>query len=352
MRPNLPLPRRDLEHVLAYTAHVWDEIRGKRIFLTGGTGFFGSWLIETFTAANERLSLEAELLVLSRNPEAFKTRSPHLAACPSIKVLKGDVRDFTWPGEDLHLVIHGATQASAALNSEAPLLMADTIINGTRNVLDMARAKGVSRFLFIGSGAVYGKQPADITHLNEEHNGGPNPLDSNVAYAEAKRMAEMLCSVYHRYHEISTVIARCFAFVGPRLNLDIHFAIGNFIRDGLKGGPIVVKGDGSPLRSYLYTSDLAIWLWTMLVRGKSGCAYNVGSEEAISIAELAYTVARGFNPKREVAILGTRNPHAAVEQYVPSTLKARTELEVRQHIDLNTAIEKTIDWFSMTAKPA
>lgn len=347
MQSNLPLPAQDLEHVLTYTEEIWNEIRGKRVFLTGGTGFFGSWLAESFAAANERFSLKAELLVLSRDPGAFTARIPHLAASPSVKVLKGDTRDFDWPEKAVDVVIHGAAPASAALNREDGLLMADTIIDGTRNVLDMARAKGVSRFLFISSGAVYGKQPSHIRYLDEEYNGGPNTLDPDAAYGEAKRMAELFCSAYHRYYGIPIVIARCFAFVGPRLNLDIHFAIGNFIRDGLKGGPIIVKGDGTPLRSYLYTADLAIWLWTMLTKGEPGGAYNVGSEEAISIAELARTVARCFTPEREVTILGKRKADDAVEQYVPSTTKARTQLRLTQHIDLSIAIARTIAWYSI-----
>jgi nucleoside-diphosphate-sugar epimerase len=213
----------------------------------------------------------------------------------------------------------------------------------------LAKRSGCKRVLFISSGAVYGPQPPEISHVTEDYLGSPHLYHQGSAYGEAKRMAEVLCAIYSRRYGVDTVAARCFAFVGPYLNLRIHFAVGNFIRDGLEGKPITVKGDGTPLRSYLYAADLTVWLWTLLTKGRPGTAYNVGSEDAVSIADLASRVAKCFE-SREVRILGVRKTETPVEQYVPSTHKARSELNLNQWVDLDTAISRTVEWHRSAAK--
>jgi nucleoside-diphosphate-sugar epimerase len=345
-KPMSELLHADLDDVLVRTRHLWDELRGQRIFITGATGFFGCWLLETLLYANRQLHLNSQITILTRNPGPLRQNAPHLAADPALEFLTGDVRSFAFPSGSFSHIIHAATESSATLNQADPLLMFDTIVQGTRRCLEFAQASSASKFLFLSSGAVYGPQSPEVSHVAEDTTSAPNPLDPASAYGEGKRAAELLCSIAARSTALQPKIARCFAFVGPYMKLDAHFAIGNFIGDQLHGNPIRVQGDGTALRSYMYASDLMVWLWTILFRGTALRPYNVGSEQAVSIAELAHTVADALSPRVDVQILGTPIPGTAPQRYVPSTARAREELGLSCEIPLRDAIQRTQSWFA------
>ena len=335
---------KDLEHILKHTSQLWEQVQGQNIFITGGTGFFGCWLLESFTFASDRLNLGAKVLILTRDPAAFAVKAPHLAKHPAVSLLQGDVRSFDFPEGDFPFIIHAATEASAKLNQENPLLMFDTIVEGTRRTLEFAITPRTLKFLLTSSGAVYGKQQPEMTHVSEDYLGASDPMDPNSAYGEGKRAAEVLCRLYAHRFVLETKIARCFAFVGPYLPFDSHYAIGNLIRDACRGGPVCVKGDGTPYRSYLYAADLAIWLWTILFKGQSCQPYNVGSDKSISIADLANLVCRLSNPEIKFITTSTTDTVLPLQRYVPATERARSELSLEGWIAIELAIEKTISW--------
>jgi dTDP-glucose 4,6-dehydratase len=349
LRPNLgrqwdnPL-HDDLDHILAQTEGLWEELRGQRIFVTGGTGFFGTWLLESFLWANDRLDLKASAVVLTRDPDAFRRNVPNVALHPAIRCHAGDVRSFAFPaGEFSHVVHAGATSAASAYGDD-PLSKFDTVAGGTRHTLDFAVHCKAAKWLLTGSGAVYGRQPSGMTHIPEDYCGAPDPTEAahGATWGISKRAAEHLCVLYARKHGFEAKIARCFSFIGPYLPLDIHYAAGNFIRDALRGGPIRVEGDGSAYRSYLYTADLAFWLWTILFRGENCRAYNVGSEEHVTIAQLAQMVAQCAPTDVDVTIAQAAQPGKREDWYVPSTQRVAKELGLRPVIGLADAIGRTM----------
>ena len=339
-----PLPSVDLEYIFEQTAHVWQELKGNRIFITGGTGFFGRWLLESFMWANENLKLNSQAVILTRDISAFSKVCPHIVTYPHFSFIQGDIKNFVSPSGSFTHIIHAATDASAKLNEENPIDMLETIIQGTWHTLNFAESVRAKKFLLISSGAVYGKQPTDLSHIDEAYPGAPLIYDKQTAYAQGKRIAEHIAMQYALKNTLEIKIARCFAFVGPHLPLDQHFAIGNFIRDALNGGPIRVKGDGTPLRSYLYAADLTIWLWNILCHGKAIYPYNVGSADAISILELANLIANLFSPKLEVQVAQSHLQNQLPARYVPAVSRAQEELKLPVQIDLSNAIEKTFTW--------
>lgn len=343
-----PLLTTDLDSVLENAEAAFRELRGARLFLTGGTGFFGHSLLESLLYANAKLDLRITASVLTRSSAGFRKRSPHLVSDDAISVLEGDIRRFQLPAEAYTHVVHAATDSVVQPGGPAQDL-AETIVEGTRRVLQFARQAGAVRLLYVSSGAVYGRGITDIAHIPETYCGSADLQQPRSAYDESKRRAEQLCVTYSQGTELECSVARCFAFVGPHLPLDRHFAIGNFIRDAIAGTPIRIQGDGTPLRSYMYTSDLAAWLWTMLVRGPANRPYNVGSDAAISISQLAHLVAQTLRPSLEVSVAGKAAGETLRSTYVPDISRARNELGLDVTIDLASAIRRTAAWHGFAA---
>lgn len=339
----------DLDHILRHTGSAWDALRGQRVFMTGGTGFVGCWLLESLLWANDRLGLNASVTVLTRDAEAFRAKAPHLAEHPSVRLHPGDVRSFAFPEGRFPFIIHGAVSSSPIANEPAALsLMRGTIVEGTRHTLEFARSCGATRLLFLSSGAVYDPSMPGVTHLSEDDRGAPDAADRYPAHTEGKRAAEDLCNRAAPAWGIRVKMARCFSFVGPYQPLDGRFAIGNFLRDGLSGEAVHVTGDGTAVRAYLYAADLAIWLWRILFHGRSCHPYNVGSEQAITIADAAHVVAGMLEPQPSVRIAQAPAKGQAPDRYVPSTRRAQSELHLQQTIDFVTAVRKSLVWHRET----
>lgn len=312
----------------------------KNILLTGGTGFFGKSLLRHCLELQDQGQCIGNLHVLSRNPERFLINNPEFAVLETVSFVKGDILwKKTLPvGMSYDAVIHGAADSTDGPSIPA-MMRFDQIVSGTRNLLDFAVRTGAKRFLFISSGAVYGQiSPAGA---KEDDLTGPAALDPRNVYGISKKTAEHLCSLYMEAYSIETVVARCFAFLGPDLPTGAHFAVGNFIRDALWEDEIVIKGDGTSVRSYLYQADLAKWLIRMLEHGKPGDAYNVGSDEPITIVDLARTVRDIICPGKVVRVLGGASVASDRSIYLPDISKAREVLGLNVDFDLRHSIEIT-----------
>lgn len=342
MRP--PLPKQDLDLVLSHAQVFWTRFRGARILITGGTGFIGMWLLEVLQHANEKLDTGLQMVVLTRDPERARKYAPRLFDRDDTQMVRGDIREPLPPVGRLDLCIHAATDVGDSLAAANPLNVFDSIVQGTRHVLDLARTAGASRILLTSSGAVYGTQPVDLERLPESYPGAADLLQPRAAYGNGKRAAEWLASAYAAQGGPDCCMARIFAVVGPGLPLDGQQAAGNFVRDVLADRPIDIQGDGRSLRSYLYSADLCIWLLRMAASGQSGQAYNVGSEHAVSIAELAKQIAHAAESDTPIRIHKHSVDSTAAPRYVPCTQRAREELGLAEYTPLSEALLKTLHW--------
>ncbi len=343
------LPQADLDHVQHGVGSAWWALRGQHLLITGGTGFVGKWLLASLLHADRALGLGLRVTVLTRDTARFTAQHPGLALAAPVTLLQGDVRSFVLPA-GLHIshIIHAATDVVAP-HSLAETF--DTCVRGTQQVLQQVQRAGAQRLLLLSSGAVYGSTPPGQQRLAEDHAGAPDCLQPASAYGEGKRASELLCALAAANHDLQIPVARCFAFVGPHLPLDKHFAIGNFIGTALRGEPLLIQGDGTPLRSYMHAADLALWLWTLLLKGQSGTAYNVGGDEAVSIAALAQRVCAVLGSSSRVEVAKTPVPGAPVQRYLPELGRIAQQFGLRPHISLDQAILRTADWARQAPAP-
>lgn len=340
------LIQQDVDFILSKVGRLLAELRGQHLFITGGTGFFGQWLLDTLQAANRTLNLEVEVTILTRDLVSFRKQAEYLVTDQRFHFIEGDIRNFEWPKGIFKTIIHAATtRAEETFNHEDALRKFDTVAQGTKHLLEFAAQAGTEKILWTSSGAVYGLQPLDINRISEEYCGGLDSMEPDiVALGLGKKVAEFYCSYYGRKHAIDIKIARCFTFVGPRMQMNIHYAIGNFITNLVNGQEILVKGDGTPIRSYLYIADLIIWLWTILLRGKSLYPYNVGSDEMVNMADLAHLVSECGGLGNKVHISNPCLAGKPINRYVPDLNRIKTSLGVKQFFTLERSIQKTIEY--------
>jgi nucleoside-diphosphate-sugar epimerase len=307
------------------------------LLIIGGSGFFGKSILHGY-----RRGLlgpwEIDLIyVLARNADRLRFASPELMDC-SIKLINGDIASCKeLPMADY--VIHAAASTDAASYLSQPEVEKRNIQAGTYNYCELAkRFHQNSQIVYCSSGAVYGQQPSNLEKIPEDYDAGSlNEMSSTKRdYAAAKRDAEEAVINLGK-QGLSVSIARCFAFVGTYLPRDKHFAIGNFIEDGLNKKSIQVKADHLVYRSYMHADDLVHWLLSISAAANPNCLIlNVGSDEAIEVRDLAHRIGGYFGVKVKSTALA---PLCKVDRYVPSISKAKNLLNLELQFNLDQAIQ-------------
>ena len=338
----------DLKEINENSASDLEEIVNKPLVITGASGFVGTWLTLSWVAAYKKFNGRGQLLITSRNPQSLIPLTKVVDANSPLTALSIDIRNLEIPSEFRNgNLIHAATPASAALNASDPAAMLKVIIEGQERVLAEA-VRMNNKVLFLSSGAVYGRQPLDLERIPETWEGAPQIGDSNSAYHEGKRVAELMGNIAASKQGLHFITARLFAFIAPFLPLGTHFAAGNFIRDAVTSNKIEIQSGGGSIRSYLYATDLCSSLWALLARGQSINAYNVGSEQEVSIRNLAAEVVNCTNREAEVVINGF-DTSENVTRYIPLVEKIKKEIGVSQSIPLSQALLRTSTWLKETA---
>ena len=305
------------------------------VLITGGSGFFGksmlSWL------KHQQLGIK-KLLILSRNPYNLDAFFSLKDFDFELEYISHNILEPIKYDDHIDYIIHAVSESSKQLALTSPLDLYELIVKGTKNILNFAVSKKTKQLLFISSGSVYGELDYSSSGVTELSPCCVNSLNSFQAYSVAKVQAENLCSIFKFQYGLTFSAARCFAFVGPFLPRDAHFAIGNFINQAINREDIIIRGDGTAVRSYLYADDLAEWLWTILMNGLNGSVYNIGSDYPVSILDLAKRVQSLIGSGSEIIVMNETKDEKR-NFYVPNVDKIKTELGVKQQISLDVAIQ-------------
>ena len=312
----------DVDLLLSRCGVDLEIFRGKTIFITGGTGFFGVWMLSALVDIKMRLGGNLRIVALSRDPQKFLARHSLPDFGLHVEFMIGDIRSFPLGDLKPNYLIHMATtNADETFAGEDQLKKLETLYLGTKNVLEQC-GPTLEKVLFTSSGVAYGNSKGGL--FSETDGTAPDTRDTGSALALGKITAEYLVAYYAKRFGYRYSVARCFAFAGQYLPLDLHYAFGNFIMDALEGRDIVVRGDGLDQRSYLYVGDAVAWLLRLLAEPANDI-YNVGSEAPISIGDLARRVASMSSGATGVAMLSGRQDTGNFRRtfYIPSTRKIR-----------------------------
>src|SRR5882672_1681498 len=271
----------------------WSQFDGATVMVSGASGFIGSNLVETLLYRNETHgAAKTKVIALARNPSRANTRYSAYAERSDLHILNQDVvSPIAYTGK-LDFVIHAASNATPQRYTADPVgtHLANTL--GTYNLLRLASKHSCRSLLFVSSGDVYGVVPGDSPVISEDTFGALDPMQIRSCYGESKRAGENLCACWTNQFGLPTKVARLSHTYGPGISLDDGRVYADFVARAVAGKDIVLTSDGTATRPFCYMTDAIIGLFTIMLLGASGEAYNLANDDAIiSVAELAQVVA-------------------------------------------------------------
>jgi nucleoside-diphosphate-sugar epimerase len=335
----------DLEEVVSTSAESLKKLANSRILITGATGFIGTWISSTLMEANERYSLNLELTIITRS-QFLATEKLNLGLLDKVQFIEHDVRN-TFPRElgSFDFYIHGATPSNAITGSNNSELVVDSSVKGLKNLLELIRrGNTVPTVMHLSSGAVYGDASLKLRSIPENESVVHSPSNLNP-YMFAKIETEKLILEATEKNYIKGTNPRLFAFAGPHIPLDQHFAVGNFLRDRLANMEIEIIGNLGTVRSYMYPTDMCNWLLALLVNPTLE-TIHVGSPSPITMDQLARTISEcteGIGVRHET--IDSKPSH-----YVPEIFKTLKFLKVVQKVKLEDAIVRWWEWINESSR--
>jgi dTDP-glucose 4,6-dehydratase len=336
----------DCAHSYSRVSKKLKNLKGKSLLITGGTGFMGSWVCEMVHYMNTAHDMNINLFVMARNQDRFDRNLPHLKNLKNIKFICSDVRNNLDLPKSINYIIHAAARPDNRFHASRPFESMTTVGEGISAILQSAtRLSNLENIVNVSSSAVYSTNLEKGEKFSEESLGlcGDNRVSNS--FSAANRYSEALCSAARSELRLPIITIRPFTFCGAYQSIDSPWAINNFINDALHKRPIRIHGDGEDIRSYMYGSDLAVWVLVIMLHAKNGGVYNVGNSNGYSLKEIAGKVARYFQPESNIMIntsLVADHRHSIL---LPDVKKAKQDFGLEQFTDIDTTIKRAVQWY-------
>lgn len=283
--------KEDLEYINSCGFIPWEKLRNKTIFVTGATGLIGQNLINGLLYSNIKKNLNIKVIALIRNidkaNEKFKNQ---LQETKALEFIIGDVRNFEYPKCNIDYIVHGASITASKDFIEKSLEVKNIAVDGTKHLLELAREKKVSSFVYLSSMEVYG-YPKKGHVCKEDESWIFDLYEPRNSYPIAKLECENICKDYCKKYDISTKSIRLTQTFGPGAEYNDSRVFVEFARCVLENRNIVLHTKGETERCYLYTADAITAILTVLLSGNKGEIYNAANAETYcSIKEMAENI--------------------------------------------------------------
>lgn len=293
----------DVERIANSACIPWDELGGSSVLVTGATGLIGSLVVMALACRNRLFNQGIKIKALARNREKAERVFGNLLGRPGFEIVEGDVNTPIEGAGDVDYIIHAASATSSKYFVTNPVETIATAIDGTRNVLELARRCKVKGFLYLSSLEVYGVPAEGRVKMLESEAGYIDSMKVRSCYSEGKRMVECLCASYASEYGVPAKVVRLSQTFGAGVAYTDGRVFAQFSRSAIEGADIVLKTKGETLRNYCYTADAVTALLLVLVKGSVGEAYNVANKDtAISIADMAKFVCDKFSGGRSKVV--------------------------------------------------
>ncbi len=339
------MEKRDLDIILN-TPVNWRMYYGKTILVTGATGRLGRYIVETLIEVDLRYNLDLRVIGLARSKDKVKGVFKNLMDFPNLSFMYQDVNAAIEYDGNVDYIFHTAGPAAPRDFKSTAVETLWAHVNGTHNVLELARTHNTKRVFYVSTVETYGEWKED-RNIKEEDMGPLQNLNSRACYPEAKRLCETMLASYKEEYGVDYCGVHFSHTIGPGILLDDGRAFAEFIQCALNGTDIVLHSDGSAMRTYTYVADAINSVFLIMERGES-TLYNVGAEEnLISIRDLAQLIAE-LSPKKTTKVVfsdeASKLPYLPFKLAIMDTSKAR-DLGWKPTVDNEHIFKWTIESF-------